>query len=75
MWPFLLPNEVLMLRFLITPFLLLIAGCGSSPNDPGVGGVTRAEADALNVAAATLDRNQPTAGLTGPAGNAVAPAK
>ncbi len=35
--------------------LLLLAGCGGSPNDPGEGGVTRAEADALDQAAEQLD--------------------
>jgi len=33
-----------------------LASC-SSPNDPGVGGVTRSEAEALNDAAAMLDNN------------------
>ena len=36
--------------------LLLLAGCGGSPNDPGEGGVTRAEADALDQAAEQLDQ-------------------
>jgi hypothetical protein len=35
--------------------LSILAGCGGSPNDPGEGGVTRAEADALDQAAAQLD--------------------
>ncbi len=35
--------------------LLLLVGCGGSPNDPGEGGVTRAEADALDQAAEQLD--------------------
>jgi hypothetical protein len=41
---------------LIVPLLLALAGC-NSPNDPGVGGVTRSEAEALNDAAAMLDNN------------------
>ncbi len=32
-----------------------LAGCGSSPNAPGVGGVTKAQAEELNQAAADLD--------------------
>lgn len=38
--------------------LLFVTGCGGSPNDPGEGGVTRAEADALDQAAETLDAQQ-----------------
>jgi hypothetical protein len=40
----------------IVPLLLALAGC-NAPNDPGVGGVTRSEAEALNDAAAMLDNN------------------
>ena len=35
--------------------LVFMAGCGGSPNDPGQGGVTKAEADALDRAAETVD--------------------
>lgn len=38
--------------------LLPLAACGGSPNDPGEGGVTRAEADALDQAAEQLDQQQ-----------------
>ena len=51
---------------MILPLFFLV-GCGGSPNDPGEGGVTRAEADALDHAAEKLDDqsmqhniNQPT---------------
>lgn len=36
--------------------LLLLTACGGSPNDPGEGGVTKAEADALDRAADQLDQ-------------------
>ena len=36
--------------------VLLLAGCGGSPNDPGEGGVTKAEADELDRAADQLDQ-------------------
>ena len=35
---------------------LLLAGCGTSSEDPEKGGVTRVEADALDQAAEQLDR-------------------
>lgn len=41
---------------LLVPLLAALAAC-NSPNDPGVGGVTRSEAEALNDAAAMLDNN------------------
>jgi hypothetical protein len=47
------------MRITIVAALLLLAGCGGSPNDPGVGGVTRGEAEALNDAAAMLDQTEP----------------
>jgi len=34
----------------------LLAGCGDAPDDPGPGGVTNADAEALDEAAAKLDR-------------------
>jgi hypothetical protein len=60
----------MMKRQLVMSLLLVLSAC-SSPNDPGVGGVTRSEAEALNDAAAMLDNNavQPVAE---PAGNSVA---
>jgi hypothetical protein len=36
--------------------LSILAGCGGSPNDPGEGGVTKAEAEALDQAAEQLDQ-------------------
>ncbi len=42
--------------FAILPFLIALAAC-NSPNDPGVGGVTRSEAEALDDAATMLDNN------------------
>ncbi len=46
---------------LIFPVLLSLSvvACGGSPNDPGVGGVTKAEAEALNEAATKLDEATP----------------
>jgi hypothetical protein len=44
--------------------LLLLTACGSASNDPGVGGVTRGEAEALNDAAAMLDQTEPPPRLT-----------
>lgn len=35
---------------------MLLTACGASDNDPGVGGVTAGEAQALNDAAEMLDR-------------------
>jgi len=43
-------------RLLTASLLAALASC-SSPNDPGVGGVTRSEAEALNDAASMLDNN------------------
>ncbi len=53
--------------FLLIILALASAGCGLSPNDPGEGGVTKAEAEQLNVAAATLDKTQPIPNLSAPA--------
>ncbi len=50
--------------------VMLVAGCGSAPNDPAVGGVTRGEAEALNDAAAMLDQNEPPPLLTNDLENA-----
>jgi hypothetical protein len=46
------------MRLLIPLSLFLLTSCGS-PNDPGVGGVTKAEADQLNEAAELLNQNTP----------------
>lgn len=35
---------------------LMLAGCGNAPDDPGPGGVTNSDAQALDNAAAKLDR-------------------
>ena len=47
--------------------LMLAAGCGGSPNDPGEGGVTKAEADALDRAAEQLDQPEPPPSVSQPA--------
>lgn len=44
------------MRILALLAFTALAACGS-PNDPGVGGVTRSEAEALNDAAEMLDVN------------------
>lgn len=48
-----------MMKPLLMTALLALASCGS-PNDPGVGGVTRSEAEALNDAATMIDNNAVT---------------
>lgn len=45
---------------------LLLGGCSGSPNDPGEGGVTRAEADALDQAAKQLDQQAAAANTMAP---------
>ena len=40
--------------------LVFLGGCGGSPNDPDEGGVTKAEADALDEAAKQIDAQQAT---------------
>ena len=47
------------MRSLAFAGFLMLAACGGGPNDPGVGGVTQGEADALNDAAAMLDQSAP----------------
>jgi hypothetical protein len=47
------------MRIVSVVMFLALAGCGGSPNDPGVGGVTRSEAQALNDAAEMLDQTEP----------------
>lgn len=42
-------------RSIILACLLALASCGSNDNDPGPGGVTIGEAEALNQAAEMLD--------------------
>lgn len=53
------------LRKMSIPAMLAITGtlaaCGNAPNDPGPGGVSNADADALDEAAAKLDRVDPDA--------------
>jgi hypothetical protein len=47
---------------LLAPFLALplaLAGCGSNDTDPGPGGVTVAEAKALDEAAEMIDSRKP----------------
>ncbi len=53
--------------------LLVVASCGSAPIDPGVGGVTRGEAEALNDAAEMLDQTEPPPRLTDDSGDVQAP--
>ena len=56
-----------MLRcFLMVLPLAILAGCGGSPNDPGEGGVTRAEADALDQAAEKLDEQSTQQNISQP---------
>ena len=43
--------------------LSTLAACGS-PNDPGVGGVTKAEAEQLNEAAEALNQGKPPPSLS-----------
>ena len=46
-------------RFLLPlAFLATLPGCGQGTNDPGPGGVTVGEAQALDEAAAMLDANR-----------------
>lgn len=45
--------------FLVLP--LVLAGCGSNDTDPGPGGVTVAEAKALDEAAEMIDSRKPPA--------------
>ncbi len=47
------------MRYPVLILAALLSGCGGSPNDPGVGGVTRSEAQALNDAAEMLDQTEP----------------
>ncbi len=46
------------LRWVAALAAIGLAGCGS-PNDPGVGGVTKAEAEQLNEAAEELNQDTP----------------
>jgi hypothetical protein len=50
-------------RFMPLLALTLLASCGS-PNDPGVGGVTKAEAEQLNDAAEMLNQDKPPPSLS-----------
>lgn len=53
-----------MRRYTVAVLMMPLAACGTAPNDPGVGGVTRSEANALNDAAQMLDQNVPPISLT-----------
>lgn len=46
-----------MIRKLMPIALIALSGCGAPDNDPGVGGVTAGEAQALNDAAEMLDQS------------------
>ncbi len=61
-----------MKQFILFSCVILMSGCGS-PNDPGVGGVTKAEADQLNEAAEALNQDKPPPRLSDVQGK-VAPA-
>ena len=52
------------MRMIATLMALALAGCGS-PNDPGVGGVTKAEAEQLNEAAEILNQDKPPPSVVG----------
>ena len=52
---------------------VLLSGCGAEPNKTGVQGVTPAEAEALNDAAAMLDQTEPPPRLIDDAGQDQAP--
>ena len=47
------------LKSLVTGGLLICLSACGSPNDPGVGGVTKAEAEQLNEAAEALNQDSP----------------
>ena len=47
---------------LALPLVLALAACGKKDTDPGPGGVTVAEAKALDEAAAMLDARKPPSG-------------
>jgi hypothetical protein len=53
-----------MTKQILLPFALALglSACGS-PNDPGVGGVTKAEAEQLNEAAEALNQDKPPPSL------------
>jgi hypothetical protein len=56
-------DKNLMMRRILPFFALtLLASCGS-PNDPGVGGVSKAEAEQLNEAAQLLNQDKPPPSL------------
>lgn len=52
------------MRLTATLLVLALVGCGS-PNDPGVGGVTKAEAEQLNEAAEMLNQDKPPPSVVG----------
>lgn len=61
--------EARVIRLFAGLMLAALAACGASDNDPGVGGVTAGEAQALNDAAEMLDQryNAATAAVLPPA--------
>jgi hypothetical protein len=48
-------NSAILRTFVASLFAVALYGCNSSGNDPGAGGVTKREAEALDAAAAKLD--------------------
>lgn len=64
--PFLLSERFMRcFAILASALALALSGCGS-PNDPGVGGVTKAEAEQLNEAAEELNQDAPPPSLAQP---------
>lgn len=54
---------MLSIKLIALAALATLCGCGS-PNDPAVGGVTKAEAEQLNEAASSLNQNVPPPGVS-----------
>ena len=47
------------MKFAVLSLAVLLAACGAAPDDPGPGGVSNSDAQALDEAAAKLDRVDP----------------
>jgi hypothetical protein len=65
-WPFFFLGFEMMRKVMIIIAVSLLTACGS-PNDPGVGGVTKAEAEQLNEAAEMLNQDKPPPSVVKPA--------
>jgi len=46
----------MLMKYAVAILTLMLAACGGAPDDPGPGGVSNSDADALDEAAAKLDR-------------------